>query len=128
MREERVEQPGRVRRVGAGVESLLERREDPDGGPAVEPLDEVLDPALELADVHRVCVDLRGAGLEDDPALGQALERRADERGLPDAVLADEDHRARRQLLQRAHELVGDLGAAPLDEHGAVARRAACGA
>ncbi len=118
--------PGRMVRVRARVQRLLEGRENPYRAAAVEPLHEVLDPAFELADVHRVRVDLGRAGLEHDPSVRKAARAPADRADLP-TPCSPTRITDRSGAPATRPELARNLGAAALDEHrprGRVAFRA----
>ena len=87
--QQRVQHALRAPGMLAGVERLLERGKEPDDVAILQLLGDLLDLALELADVDRARVDGGGPGLEHGDVVREALERGPGERGLADAGRAD---------------------------------------
>lgn len=94
--------------MAAGVPQLVESRNVPeDVSPSANALEELLQPLLELADVHLASDELAVPGFEDHPSsLYEAPFEGAEDRRLPDALLAYKQHRARRLATERALELL----------------------
>ena len=109
MREERVEQSLRAPGVLAGEQRLLELRDDPDDPLAGDRVDESLDAPFELAHVDGPGAESCSSRLEDHHVVVDPLERGACQRGLPHAVLADEEHGARRGLCEGGHHDLDEL-------------------
>ena len=100
-----------------GEERLLELGDDPHDALSRDGVDQRLDASLELPDVDRAGVELCGRRLEHDDLRIHALEGGAGKRGLADAVLADEEHRSRRVLLEGSDGDLDEL-ASTTDEQG----------
>ena len=122
--QQRVQETLRALIVRARVERLVQLRHDPDDAAVAHALDQVQRPALHLPGVDRAGVDARRRGLEDDDAAPGAVERRAQERALADAVVADDQERARRVVLERLAHLLDQLGPVAHEQRlGPVVRR-----
>ena len=109
MGKECVEQALRAPRVLACEQCLLELGKHPDHVLSFQRVDEGLDAALELADVHRPRDDLRRRRLEDGWLGLQSIQRSTHERRLSDAVLPDQEDRSRRRLLERRDDELDEL-------------------
>ncbi len=117
VRQESVEQPLWASGVLPGEERLLELGDDPHDALSRDGVDQCLHAPLELPDVDRAGIELCGRRLEHDDLRIHALEGGAGERRLADAVLADEQHRSRRVLLEGGDRDLDEL-ASPTDEQG----------
>ena len=120
---ERVEQPLRASRVLTREQGFLQLREDPDHALSSDRVDERLHPTFELSDVDRAGVDLRSGRLEHDRVLVDAIERCPCQRGLPHAVLADEEDGSRRALFERGDDDLDELSSTPCEERGRIVER-----
>ena len=115
---ERIQKAGRVGRVRSGVQRLMEGGEDPDDLLVTEGRHDLLDAALELADVHRSGIHRRRGRLERAPGIGELIEGGAHEGCLADPVLADEQDGTRWIRGHGLGDRVDDLAASCRDECG----------
>ena len=123
MGKERVEQALRASRVLTREQGFLQLGEDPDHTLSSDRVDERLHATLELSDVDRAGVDLRGGRLEHDRVFVDAIERCPCQRGLPHAVLADEEDGSRRALFERGDDDLDELSSTPGEERGRIVER-----